>query len=281
MPSRDASEDPTTPSRGARGRFARPSSAPLDGASDRAPRGPREGLREVLPLRPAGVDGCRGGWVVATRDAVVVVPRLAPLLRSAGPGCDTHPGLGTLDIVGVDMPIGLPARPGRAADSAARALLGPRRSSVFPAPARAVVGHRTHADANAASRALFGVGLSVQTFHLFDKIREIDDLVRSLPAEQRTTRVVEVHPECSFRMMTGRVLPAKRTAEGVRERTIAITREYGPLPSLPRGAGIDDVLDAFAALWSAERLARGEHEVLPPLVTPEVDECGLAMRIVV
>ena len=39
----------------------------------------------------------------------------------------------------------------------------------------------------------------------------------------------------------------------------------------------DDLLDAFAALWSAQRLARGEARVLPS--SPELDGTGLAMEI--
>ena len=41
--------------------------------------------------------------------------------------------------------------------------------------------------------------------------------------------------------------------------------------------GDDDILDAFAALWSAERLLRGEAITLP--VEPELDATGLAMEI--
>jgi len=41
------------------------------------------------------------------------------------------------EAVGVDIPIGLPSKGVRAADAAARAFVGPRRSSVFPTPSRA------------------------------------------------------------------------------------------------------------------------------------------------
>ena len=51
----------------------------------------------------------------------------------------------------------------------------------------------------------------------------------------------------------------------------------------PRGARVDDVLDAFAVLWSAERFARGEHVVLGRDAQQGLvmhDERGLPMRIV-
>lgn len=231
-----------------------------DPAAGRPDRPDRGGL--------AGADGCRDGWIVATRDGVKVVPRLAPELA------------GLLHL-GIDMPIGLPATPGRSADRAARTFVGARRSSVFPAPARPILGHSTHEAANAASRAAFGSGLPVQTFHLFDKIREVDDLVRSLPEPDRATRVIEVHPECSFRAMTGRELPPKRSAEGRDARRRAVTAEFGPPPPVPRGAALDDMYDAFAVLWSVERFARGDHLALPATDPPETDAVGIVMRIVV
>jgi predicted RNase H-like nuclease len=216
----------------------------------------------------AGVDGCRGGWVVATRHDVRVVTHLGGVLDTT-----TH--------LGIDMPIGLPAVPGRAADREARAFLGPRRSSVFPTPARPIVGHTSHQEANAAGRQLFGSGVSVQTFNLFAKIREVDTIVQTLPVAQRSQRIIEVHPECSFRAMTGVVLPAKRTAEGLEMRRRAISEIFGDPPPTPRGASVDDVLDAYAVLWSVERFAAGDSISLPGTFPPVTDEFGIAMRIVV
>lgn len=75
-----------------------------------------------------GVDGTRDGWVaVRMTDGIVsgsmVYPRIGELLA----------GETSASIVAIDMPIGLPlvtAWP-RAADIAARAMLGPLKSSVF------------------------------------------------------------------------------------------------------------------------------------------------------
>ena len=43
------------------------------------------------------------------------------------------------------------------------------------------------------------------------------------------------------------------------------------------GAGVDDVLDAYALLWTAERHGRGEAMVFGG---DEIDRRGLVMRIV-
>ena len=40
----------------------------------------------------------------------------------------------------------------------------------------------------------------------------------------------------------------------------------------------DDILDAFAVLWTAERIRRGEADTLP--AQPLVDAAGLRMEIV-
>jgi predicted RNase H-like nuclease len=213
-----------------------------------------------------GVDGCRRGWVVARRDQIVVVTHIGPLVADAS----------TLTI-GVDMPIGLPATWSRSADREARRLLGwPRSSSVFPTPPRVLLEETTYAAANARSWAQLGQGLPRQTFHLFERIRELDGLAGAGPG--RTGRLVEIHPECSFRMMAGEPLPSKHTADGLRLRRDLLLPEFGPVVDLrPHRAAVDDVLDAYAVLWSAERFARGDHVTLGD---GSVDALGLPMRIV-
>jgi predicted RNase H-like nuclease len=222
----------------------------------------------------AGADGCRSGWVVATACidgrcvTVEVVAHMAPVIGAVR--------CGSLRALGVDMPIGLPERPGRAADREARALLSPRGMTVFPTPARALVSAPTYAEANQRSKALFGTGLTKQTFNLFVKIRELDAHVGPGDA------VVEIHPECSFATMAGGVLPPKRTREGVAARIEALTESFedvaGIVAAVPRSvAGADDVLDALAVLWSTRRYATNRHIELGD---GGVDARSLPMRIV-
>ncbi len=207
---------------------------------------------------PAGVDGCRGGWVVATEREVAFVPRL-------------HRDLGS--TVGIDMPIGLPEHAPRASDAAARAFLGARRSSIFTTPPRACLAAQDHPTAVAAARAAIGIGISIQSFHLLPKIRELDALVE--PGE---ARFVEVHPECSFLVMNGMDgVPPKASADGAARRAGLLRGWFGPLPETPRGARRDDVYDALAVLWSTSRYERGEHLVLGD---EGQDALGRPMRII-
>lgn len=205
-----------------------------------------------------GIDGCRGGWLVARRDGVAVIDRLR---------LDDHA------ITAIDMPIGLPVETPRACDSLARRFLGRRSSTVFPAPPRACLGAVDHADASARSRAAIGRGLPVQAFHLLAKIGELDALVD----RDREAHVYEAHPECAFvRMNGGQPLAPKKTAAGRDLRTALLSKHFD-LPATPRGAARDDLLDAYALLWVAERVARGEHVVF---TDGSRDARGLLMRIV-
>jgi predicted RNase H-like nuclease len=172
------------------------------------------------------------------------------------------------------MPIGLPETWGRVSDGAARAFIRPRGACVFSTPPRPLLVFDSYADANAESKARFGRGLSRQAFNLFGKIRDVDAVVD----RDRQSRVIEVHPECSFRALTGRVLPPKRTLAGRVERQEALERVFGRIDTRVDGARPDDVLDAYAVLWTARRHQRGESQTLGGR---DVDARGLVMRIVV
>jgi predicted RNase H-like nuclease len=218
----------------------------------------------------AGVDGCRRGWVTAVGrvdgrgESIVSVVASFGALVAAVEGLD-------LVAVAVDIPIGLPEQGPRCCDVEARRRLGPRRSSVFPAPVRAVLGCATWEEANARSRAVDGRGLAHQVFNLLPKIGEVDGLLS--PSHQE--RVVEAHPELCFASIAGQpLLHSKRTRAG----QVARLALAGAVPAPPpRGAAVDDVLDAHAALWTARRVASGDEERLGD---DERDGRGLRMEIV-
>lgn len=213
----------------------------------------------------AGVDGCSKGWVVATRSSVEVVVAIGDVF---GHG---------FEVVGIDMPIGMPADHARSSDRSARRFLSPRGSTIFPTPARVCLGARDYADACELSLAVCGKKISKQSWHILPKIKEVDDAI----TPQHSGRVIEVHPECSFaEMNAGNALASKHTPAGLAARASLIGAEFGEVPCRVTGAKRDDVLDAFAALWTAERFALGQHRVLPE-DTEEFDDRGLPMRIVV
>jgi predicted RNase H-like nuclease len=206
-----------------------------------------------------GIDGCAGGWIIATIDRIVVVSKLR---------------LDEFELIGIDMPIGLADGPPRACDIAARKFLGRAGSSVFPAPPRAALTYTDYRAALAAARSATGRGISKQTFNIMAKVAELDQLIDS--TNQHV--IVEVHPECAFKMLNdGEGLPSKKTAAGQDLRGRLLADQFDLPAKAPRGAAIDDMLDAYAVLWSAQRYRRGVHRQFGD---GQVDERGIEMRIV-
>jgi len=210
-------------------------------------------MADVVAL---GVDGHRRGWVgVVLRPSSQPVVVADPVLKSL------IARVPDAECVGVDMPIGLPAVE-READLLARGYVGRRRNSVFMTPPRKVLDASSYAAANAIAPGVTGgKKISQQAWALRHHI----DLVETLAAEDQ--RVIEVHPEVSFRAMVGRELEyAKSTWNGQRLRLRGLADEGIVLADhLAEGGDVPvaDVLDAAAAAWSARRYARHEEGALP------------------
>ncbi len=160
-------------------------------------------------------------------------------------------------FVGVDIPIGIPVEGTRPADATGRRFVGPRASSVFTTPIRPVLEAPTYAEARLIARDLTGKSVSAQTYALARRILEVDEYARE------NERVIEVHPEVSFRELAGRPLESKHRKQGLVERRAVLVEAGIELPaSVPRIAE-PDLLDATAAAWSARRYARGDAVPLP------------------
>ena len=232
-----------------------------------------------MAVTVAGVDGCRGGWYAVTAQAS------ASALQGQVWTCfaDLVRGLDDALHLAVDMPIGLPERGSRACDVLVRAHLGARGASVFAAPLRGMLAARTYAEANALRRGIEGKGMSIQAYNILPKVREVDAVLRR--SSRDAARTFETHPEaCFVALNCGQPLPAgKKTAPGRAVRQALLEAHFGDevqrlLDERPRAeVQADDVLDALACLWSAQRGLRGETRRWPGI--PEVDACGLAMAI--
>jgi predicted RNase H-like nuclease len=220
-----------------------------------------------------GVDACRVGWVgILLGDTVraYIAASIAQLVSAVALHSDVA-------VIAVDIPIGLADSGPRLADIEARRAAGVRRSSVFMTPVRAALHVEDYPSALLVNRQLAGTGFSIQAFGLKPKILEVDAWVR------RTDRhVVEVHPEVSFARMAGEPLADSKTtwAGMIRRQSLLASKGIeltGDLGAAGRRAGVDDVLDAGAAAWSARRVARGEAICLPS--RPETFSDGLPSAI--
>ena len=224
----------------------------------------------------AGVDGCRAGWFAAlvefgrgtSREEHRIVTSFREVL-------DLEP---KPTITAVDILIGLleePSAGGRECDREARRLLGtPRRSSVFPPPTRPALASATYEEAQGS-----GAGMSRQAFGILPKIREVDELMT--PEVQETVR--EIHPELCFYGLSGHPMRyKKKSTEGKAERLSALQGSFSgvgrALGVFPRSqARSDDVLDAYAAAWTALRIAENAARRIPP--HPPIDAKRLRMEM--
>jgi predicted RNase H-like nuclease len=221
-------------------------------------------------MRVLGVDGCRGRWVIAS-----VTDGEATWEMLDNP--DALMGR-RVDAIGIDVPIGLPESGPRRCDIAARARIGPRRSSVFPAPPRCVLEAGSYDEARTLLRERGVPSMSAQAFGIVQAIRSVD--VAMSPRFE--DRVIETHPEVSFAELAQSELAPKKTAAGVAQRLQALdlwlSGALQAVASAPVGVPIDDALDALACAWSAQRFATGQAEELGDGTR---DSRGLLMRIVV
>jgi predicted RNase H-like nuclease len=203
-----------------------------------------------------GVDWYKAGWVA------VVLDRGIRVLVGAELGALTA-RVDDVACVGVDMPIGLPDEGPRAADREARAFVGVRRNSVFMTPPRAVLDAPTYAAANEVAVGLLdGKRISQQAWALRHNIAAVATVA------ERDGRLIEVHPEVSFRAMHGsEVAFPKTTWNGQALRRAALAEHGIVLPDQldgpPGAVPPADVLDAAAVAWTARRHARGESASLP------------------
>lgn len=232
-----------------------------------------------------GIDGCKAGWFVVKqcgrsgKITAGVVGHFEDVLEWER----MHA------IVGVDMPIGLAANGTRTCDTLARKLLGrPRGSSVFSPPTRAALTASNYAEACDINQAASGKRISIQAFHIRNKIAEVDDVLRRRAGA--ITNVFEVHPELSFmhlRMEQGGpahgLRESKAHAPGFAVRHALLVQCFGSAIDTalagrkPAQASRDDVLDAFAVLWTARRIASGNAFRLPDVIA--TDAAGIPMTI--
>ncbi|GAA4093312.1 hypothetical protein GCM10022214_64110 [Actinomadura miaoliensis] len=228
-------------------------------------------------FRVMGVDACRTGWIG------VVLTGGAPIACHAteiGDLAATAARDAPLDVIAVDIPIGLADTGRRRADELAREAAGPRWASVFMTPVRTALRAADYATAARESRRICGTGISAQSYALRGKILQVDRWIR-----RAGTRVVEAHPEVCFAEMAalsgGPLTAGKKSWAGMRQRAALLARQGIDLPAdlgEPGAlAGADDVLDAAAAAWTARRVARGEARSLPD--PPQVFSDGLPCAI--
>jgi predicted RNase H-like nuclease len=228
----------------------------------------------VTISRVLGADACRAGWVAiawAGRDIQAYVhsdiSAIVALAAADGP----------IEVIGIDIPIGLADSSHRQADLLARKAAGVRWASVFVTPVRRALIIEDYQEASELNRRLTGSGISRQAFNLRDKILQVDDWLPRAPCP-----ILEVHPELVFAELAGGPLSdSKSTWAGAVRRWRLLAGAgmdiSGDLGLTGRLAGVDDVLDAAAVAWTAARFARGAARCVPD--PPQRFSDGIACAI--
>ncbi len=229
-----------------------------------------------------GVDGCRAGWFAIGLKAegswqVNIFPDVSSLWNH-------HRGA---SLILIDIPIGLKTggKTERRCDPVVRKLLGPRRSSVFPAPCREAIYASSYQEACDINQRLTGKRLSVENWNIIPKIREMDCLLSDDTSAR--DRIREIHPELCFWGLAGRPMQhAKKRNEGLSERTQLLQSLYPQTADIVNHAlstyrrkdvARDDILDALAAAVTG--LMEEDNLVSIPQ-EPEFDDRGLRMEMV-
>jgi predicted RNase H-like nuclease len=218
-----------------------------------------------------GVDACQDGWIAVVLRAEVAQAlflKTIDQLSSAVPDAQ---------VVAIDIPIGLLSSGRRIADVEGRSELGRRSSTLFVVPARPALEASTHEEATLLSLELSGFGISRQSYSLRSKIFEVDDWLANAPCP-----IYEVHPELSFKEMTGAVVQtSKKTWAGMSARRGALHQEGIYLDDVAGEVGgkaaVDDMLDAGAAAWTASRISEGSARAIPS--EPQFSNSGRQIAI--
>ncbi len=227
-----------------------------------------------------GVDGCRGGWIVAILNQGKLIIKKYNSLEAIIDDYEKFDGFL------IDMVIGLPSnkeqiRP----DIYARKIIKERTSTIFPAPCRQAVYVGTVSQAYNENERVLGKKFTPLTVGIIPKIREVDTFLQE--NIQYKNVIQESHPEVCFARLNGRtVLSKKSELEGIEERICilskyitGVSQSHIKLYAKNLKCDMDDVIDAICLAVSANLFEQGAYERIPEL--PMIDETGLRMQMVI
>ncbi len=231
-----------------------------------------------------GVDGCKKGWVKVgltegDKWEVEIFLDINSLWNESKQA----------SLILIDIPIGLRESgfDERRCDKKAREMLGPKRgSSVFPAPCRRALDASNYEQACQINKQMTGRKLSLQTWNIVPKIREVDNLLQN--DELARSHIRETHPEVCFWALAGGtpMVHSKKKKVGISERLEILKSEYPQTEEVLNYAlnrwsrqdlAPDDILDAIVAAVTAKN-GRNNLNSIPK--EPDVDSYGLPMEIV-
>lgn len=232
-----------------------------------------------VKCRSVGIDGCKGGWIVADINDEKLEVRKFNSLEEI---CDEIP----FDTCIIDMVIGLQSKESDVRpDSLARHELKGRASTIFPAPCRQAVYGETKEERIAANVEVLGKKFTSQTDAIIPKIREVDEFLQHNTKYKNV--IEESHPEVCFSRLKGEVLmSSKHTDEGIHERAEVLQKyingaSYEEIKTISSKlkCNMDDITDSICLAIVANLEKAERTETIPE--NPMIDETGLLMQMVV
>ena len=232
-------------------------------------------------MKYIGIDGCKAGWFYIRFDekqsydfgVLKSIDKLPTITNPQSNIC-------------IDIPIGLREEDTRErlCDIEARKLLKKRGSSVFPAPSRLSLVAEDYQKACELNKRHTGRKLSLQSYHISKKIKEVDDFIQNLA---NNFCIRECHPELCFLALNDfeSLEYSKKKKEGRVERENILSKYFGQASKiikdvtktyLRKEVGYDDILDALVCAVTASF----EKEVLSLPQETEFDEKGIKTEIV-
>ena len=233
-------------------------------------------------MKFVGVDGCKIGWFFTAINhendwEIGVSENIEKLWK-------THKNS---SLILIDIPIGLPFKNPRACDIEARKLLGKGKTScVFPPPCRKAAAAKNYKQACETNKNILGKKISLQTWHISKKIKQVDDFFLANP--QAKQKIRETHPEiCFWALAGGRTMKySKKKALGFHERLDVLKKVFYQTEAVVKTAlkrykrkevAKDDILDSISATMVACSPVNSLSTV-PEI--PGKDAKGLPMEIV-
>jgi predicted RNase H-like nuclease len=211
-----------------------------------------------------GIDGCKSGWFSVWENQDESIH--SSIFSSLNELKNFFKNESQL-IIGIDMPVVLSEVIPRQADQLARKLLSKKASSVFTAPTPEMLDQPNYEKASLVSKRLFGKSMSLQSWYLFPKIKDVQTMIH-----HEDIQIYEIHPELSFRAMNNEqvILESKKSHEGFAIRNSLLTQHFKNFifeeirRQYARKDVMDnDILDALAVLWSAKRIQANQASYLP------------------
>ena len=227
-----------------------------------------------------GIDGFSNGWCCCSFNGdmtIKIIPEIKSILDYEN-----------YSKILIDIPIGLSSKNvERKIDSQMRKLLpSGRKNSVFNAPSRKSAYSNTYDEAKKSEIELTGKSLSIQSWNITNKIKEVDQFLTI--NSQLTNNVYESHPELCFYYLNNMkpLIFSKKTIDGFNERMKILNHYHHQSQELlddffkknkKTGIKKDDIADSMVLCISAKNWIKNGKRTINN--QPTKDEKGISFGI--